>query len=187
MMPSRRRRAQARVLVLDLAADRRHGGLGDRGLVAQRLGQGGLDVADGQAAHERGDHQRLQRVRLRHVRPEQPGRERLGRAAQLRPGQGHRPGGRLDGHLPVPVPRAGPGILAGRGPLVAVAAEELGDLGLQRGLHQQLRAEPGDLLQDLRQMLVLSEQLVDVAADAVGRGYSVWHGRRSFPSMTWPS
>jgi hypothetical protein len=26
-----------------------------------------------------------------------------------------------------------------------------------------------------------------VAADAVGRGYSVWHGRRSFPSMTWPS
>jgi hypothetical protein len=23
--------------------------------------------------------------------------------------------------------------------------------------------------------------------DALGRGYSVWHGRRSFPSMTWPS
>jgi hypothetical protein len=26
-----------------------------------------------------------------------------------------------------------------------------------------------------------------VAADALGRGYSVWHGRRSFPSMTWRS
>ena len=41
---------------------------------------------------------------------------------------------------------------ARRGPLVAVAAEELGHLGLQRGLHQQLRAEPGHLLQDLRQL-----------------------------------
>jgi hypothetical protein len=26
-----------------------------------------------------------------------------------------------------------------------------------------------------------------VAVDTLGRGYSVWHGRRSFPSMTWPS
>ena len=48
-------------------------------------------------------------------------------------------------------------------------------------------AEPGNLLHDLRQLLVLSEQLLDVAADTVGREYSVWHGRRSFPSMTWPS
>jgi len=81
----------------------------------------------------------------------------------------------------------GTGIIAGGGPLIAVPAEELGDLGLQRGLHQQLRAEPGNVFQDLRQSLVLSEQLVDVAADTVGRRYSVWHGRRSFPSMTWPS
>jgi hypothetical protein len=58
------------VLVLDLAADRRHRGLGDRRLIAQRLGQRGLDIPDGQAAHERGNHQRLQRVRLGHVRPE---------------------------------------------------------------------------------------------------------------------
>jgi hypothetical protein len=115
---------------------------------------------------------------------EQPGRERLGGAAQLRPGQDHRPGGRLDGHLPVPVTRTRPGIVAGRGPLVPVTAEELGDLGLQRGLHQQLCAEPGHVFQDLRQLLVLSEQLVDVAADTVGRGYSLRHGRRSFPSMT---
>jgi hypothetical protein len=62
-----------------------------------------------------------------------------------------------------------------------------GDLGLQRGLHQQPRAETGHLLQDLRQSLVLSEQLVDLAADRVGRRYSVRLGRRSFPSMTWPS
>ena len=47
----------ALVLILDLAADRRHRRLGDRGLVAQRLGQGGLHIADRQAADERGDHQ----------------------------------------------------------------------------------------------------------------------------------
>ena len=47
------------VFVLDLLADRRDGGLGDRRLVAEGLGEDGLHVADGQAAHERGDHQRL--------------------------------------------------------------------------------------------------------------------------------
>ena len=104
---------------------------------------------------------------------EQAGRERLGGAAQLRPGQGHRPGGRLDVHFPVPVAGPGPGVLAGRRPLVAIAAGELGDLGLQGGLHQQLRAEPGDLLQDLRKRLVLGEQLIDVVADTVSRGYSM--------------
>jgi hypothetical protein len=83
------------VLVLELAADRRHRGLGDRGLIAQRLGQGRLDVANGQAAHERGNHQRLQRIGPGDMAAEQPGRERLGGATQLRPGQGHRSGGRL--------------------------------------------------------------------------------------------
>jgi hypothetical protein len=61
-----------------------------------------------------------------------------------------------------------------------VAAEELRDLSFKSGLHQQLRSQPGDIFQDLRQRLARSEQLVDVAADALGRGYSVWHGRRSF-------
>ena len=155
MMPSRRRRRPGLVLVLDLAADRRHGGLGDRGLVAERLGEGGLDVADRQAAHERGDHQRLQRVGLGHVRCRTAGT----RTPRLVP----RSFGRASCTGPAVVltvtsryPFRDPGraSLAGRGPLVAVAAEELGDLGLQRGLHQQLRAEPGDLLQDLRQLLV---------------------------------
>jgi len=35
------------VFLLDLLADRRHGGLGDRGLVAEGLGEGGFHVADG--------------------------------------------------------------------------------------------------------------------------------------------
>ncbi len=91
------------------------------------------------------------------MRPEQPGRERLAGAAQLRPGQGDRPGGGLDGDLPVPVAGAGPGILAGCSPLVAVAAEELGYLGFEGGLHQQPRAEPGDVFQDLRERTIRRE------------------------------
>jgi hypothetical protein len=100
---------------------------------------------------------------------------------------GSRPSRGLDRHLRISVTGTGTSIVAGCGPLVAVAAEELGDLGLQRGLHQQLRAEPGHLFQDLRKLPVLAEQLVDPGADTVSRGYSIWHGRRSFPSMTWPS
>ena len=138
------------ILVLDLLADRGDGGLGDRGLITEGLGQGRLHVPDRQAADERGDHQALQRIGLGDMAAEQPGRERLAGAAQLRPGQRHRPGGGLDGHLPVPVPGPGPGIAAGRGPLVTVPAEKLGHLSFQRGLHQQLGAEPGHLLQDLR-------------------------------------
>ena len=76
--------------------------------------------------------------------------------------------------------RAGPGIVAGGGPLVTVPAEELGDLGFQGGLHQQLGAETGHFLQDLRQRPVLGEQLIDVATDTVGRRYSNRHGRGSF-------
>jgi hypothetical protein len=168
------------VLLLDLAADDRDGGLGDRGLVAEGVGQGGLHVADRQATDEGRDHQRFEGIGLGHMAAEQAGGERRGGAAQLRPGQPDRPGGGLDGHLPVPVTRTRPGILGARGPGVPVAAEELGDLGLQGGLHQQLGAEPGHLLQDLRQRPVSSEQLIDVATDTVGRQYSVCHGRGSF-------
>ena len=91
------------------------------------------------------------------MRAEQPGGERLRRAAQLRPGQGDGPGSALDGDVPVSVTGTGAGIVAGRRPLVAVAAEELGDLRFQRCLQQQLRAKAGDVLQDLREFLVLSE------------------------------
>ncbi len=53
-------------------------------------------------------------------------------------------------------------------PLVAVPAQELAHLGLQGGLHQQLRAEPGHLLQDLRQRTVPGEQGIDPGVDPVG-------------------
>jgi hypothetical protein len=51
---------------------------------------------------------------------------------------------------------------------VAITAEELGDFCFQRGLQQPAGAEPGDLLEDLTQILVGGEQLVDLGADALG-------------------
>src|SRR5258708_38594148 len=115
-----------------------------------------------------------------HVAAEQAGGERLGGAAELRPREGDRTGGGLDRHLPVAVTGTGPGVPGPRGARVAVPAEELGDLGLESSLQQQLRAEAGRLLQDRRQRPVPGEQIIDVAADTVGRRYSNTHGRRSF-------
>jgi hypothetical protein len=52
--------------------------------------------------------------------------------------------------------------------LVAVPAKERGDLGLQRGLQQQPRPEPSDLLDHLTQVTGrVGEQLVDLGADAL--------------------
>jgi hypothetical protein len=157
------------ILLGDLLADGRDGGFGDRGLVAQRIGQGGLHVPDRQAPDEGRNDQGFESIGLGDVAAERAGRERLRRAAQLRPRQGDRPGGRLDGHLPVAVTRTAPGLPGRRGTGVTVPAEELGDLGLESSLHQQLRAEPGRLLQDLRQRPVLGEQVIDVAANTAGR------------------
>jgi hypothetical protein len=51
---------------------------------------------------------------------------------------------------------------------VAVAAQELADLGLQCGLDDQAHAQPGDLLQHLPEVLLGGEQLIDLGADALG-------------------
>jgi hypothetical protein len=52
--------------------------------------------------------------------------------------------------------------------LVAVAAEELGDLGLQSRLHQQLGTQTGDFFKNFRQLPILGKQGVDLDADTVG-------------------
>jgi hypothetical protein len=70
-----------RELVLDLLAHPRHRRLRQRRLGAERVGEGGLDIPHRQAAHEPGDHPRLQRVRLGDPDAEQPRGERLGGAA----------------------------------------------------------------------------------------------------------
>jgi hypothetical protein len=51
---------------------------------------------------------------------------------------------------------------------VAVAAQELADLGLQGGLDDQPHAQPGDLFEDLAEVLLGGEQLIDLDADALG-------------------
>jgi hypothetical protein len=53
---------------------------------------------------------------------------------------------------------------------VAVTAQELADLGLQDGLHDQPHAQPGNLLQDPPEVLLRGEQLVDLGADALCSG-----------------
>jgi hypothetical protein len=53
--------------------------------------------------------------------------------------------------------------------LVAVAAQELAHLGFHGGLDDQPHAQPGDLLQDLPQVLLGGEQLVDLGADPFDR------------------
>jgi hypothetical protein len=167
-------------LALDRLADPRDGRLGQGRLAAEGLGQGGFDVPDRQAPHEPGDDQALQRVGAGHADAEQPGGERLVRAAQLRPVDGHRAGGGLDRRRAVPVPAPGTGPLTVG---VALPTEELGHLGLHRGLHQQTHPEAGHLLQHVNQVTVGSEQLVDLSADALQRGYSRRHGCRSPSSL----
>lgn len=91
------------ILGADRLADFGNRRLGDRGLIPERFGKDGLHIPDGQAAHERRDHQRLQSVGFRHMLTEQARRERCGGAAQLRPLQRDRPGSGFDRHRPIPV------------------------------------------------------------------------------------
>jgi hypothetical protein len=67
---------------------------------------------------------------------------RLGGAAQLGPLQHHRPGGGLDLQLGVAVAIPDAVTLTTH---IAVAAQELGHLGLQCGLHDQPHAQARDL------------------------------------------
>ena len=160
-------------LGLDRLAHPAHRRLRQGGLGAQRVGQGGLDVAHRQAPHEPGDHQGLQGVGATHAHTQQPRREGLVGASQLRTVNGDRTGRGLDRRRAVPVTTADPGSLAMG---IALPAQELGDLRLDGGLHQQAHTEAGHLLQDLAKVTVRSEQIIDVGADALQRRYSCGHG-----------
>jgi hypothetical protein len=91
------------------------------------------------------------------------------RTTQLGPLERDRARGGLDGQRLVTVAVARPGRRrAGvAGALVAVSAEELGDLGLQRGLEHEPDAGLGHVLEDLTEGLVGGEQVVDLGADAL--------------------
>lgn len=106
-------------------------------------------------------------------------------AAPASAGQRHQPRSGVHHHLPAAVPAPRAGVITAAGPLVTVPAQELRHFCLKRGPHQQLRPEPGDLLQDHRLRPVLREQLIDVEADSVSGRYSDRHARRPFPRRLW--
>ena len=169
--------APRRQLLANGPAHRRDRRLAQRRLRAEGIGQRRLHIPGRQSAHEPGNHQRLQRIRPGDALAEQPRAELLGRAAQLRPLNGHRPGGGLDRARAVAVAAADPRIRAVRRALVASATEELAHLGLHRGLDDQLGAQPGDLLKDLDQILRTIKQGIDLTANLLTGRYSNRHGR----------
>ena len=147
-----------RELGLDRLAHPRHRRLAQRGLSAQRIGQGRLHITVRQPADVAGDDQRLQRIGAGHTGAEQPGGEPLGGAAQLRALQRDRPGGGLDHGWAEAVPTTLAGILNLRDTLVSGAAEELLHLCFHGGLDDQSGTQAGDLLEGLGQVNALTEQ-----------------------------
>jgi hypothetical protein len=108
-----------------------------------------------------------------HTHAEEAGGELLVGAPQLRALKGDRPGRGLDRRRAVAVARSvAISIPAG----IALAAQELGDLGFESGLHQKAHPEASDVFEDVAEILVRSEQLVDVSADALDGRYSGGHG-----------
>ena len=170
-------------LGLDHLADPADGRLRQGRLRPQRLGQRRLHVADRETTDEPRQHQRLQRVGAADALAQQPRGERLVGATHLGPLQDHRAGGGLDLKLGMTVAIPGAVTLATH---IAVAAQELGHLSLQRGLHDQPHTQPRDLLQHLAELLLGGEQLIDLGADTLNRRYSCWHGRRP-PMVSWRS
>jgi hypothetical protein len=53
---------------------------------------------------------------------------------------------------------------------VTLPTQELGDLSLDSGLHQQTHPETSHLLQHVTEVTVEGEQVIDVSADALQRG-----------------
>ena len=69
------------------------------------------------------------------------------------------------------------GAVAARGAGVALPAQELGGLNLDRGLQQQPRPDPGDLLDRRREVRATGEHLIDLGAQPLAERYSLQHGR----------
>ena len=156
----------------DLAdlADR---GLGESRLLAERLAQGRLDVAHREAAHEAGDHQRLQRLGPGHADAQQARRERLAGGAKLRLLHGDRAGRGLDRHRRVAVAHP---LAAALAAAIALAAEELGDLRFDGHLEEQGDPDSSYLLEDTAELAPRAEEGVDLVTKALAGRYSSWRG-----------
>src|SRR5690606_39275170 len=116
-------------------------------------------------------------VRAGHVLAEQLRAEPLFRAAQLRPPERDRACRRLDRRFAVAVTHPGLRVIGQRRTGVTLAAEEVGNLGLQRRLQEQLRAEPGNRLDRARKVTPLGEHGIYLVSQHLGRRYSFRHGR----------
>ena len=165
--------APAAVALAGVLQHARHCRLRDHRLI-ERLRQRGLDVAHREAAQERADHQCLQRVGARDALANDPRLEaQLGRVADSRPLDLHRPRGRPHRLRPlIPVAMRDRCL----GALVAGAAEELGQLVLERLLDDQPGAKPTDLLDRIRQLTGITDQR------RRARGATARSGLLSYPS-----
>jgi hypothetical protein len=77
----------------------------------------------------------------------------------------------FDRRVAIAVAHPGPGPLPAG---VALPTQELGHLGLQRGLHHQPHTQPGDLFEDLAEIAIsVGEQTVDLVSDTIGGSYSL--------------
>jgi len=104
-----------------------------------------------------------------HTQAQQAGGEGFVSVSEL--GAGKLDGARcgLDGHGRIAITVARPKPPAAS---VALPAEELGDLGLHGGLHDQSDPQPRHILQHLTQLAAGGEEPVDLDLDLLDRRYS---------------
>ena len=135
----------------------------------ERLLQRRFDVADREPAQERADDQRLERVRARHTLADDLAREaERGRVAHPRSLQLQRSRRRLHRHPLVAV--AVRDRLAAA--LVALPAEELAQLLLERLLQDQSRAETTNRLDRIILVANTGNDLVQLATQPLTRDYA---------------
>jgi hypothetical protein len=153
---------------------------GDRRLADHLLTEGflqsALNVTDRQAAQEAADDQRLQRMRARDALAEHlAGEPNLAGVADpwaLDHGRAARRRDRAGLGEPVAIDHS----LAAIGALVAIPADERGDLVLQRLLQDQPRAKPRDRLDRVLFLGDAVQDIVKLAAQPVARDYLLHAG-----------
>src|SRR3954451_25101460 len=156
------------VALAGVLADPRDRRLRDH-VLAERLLQQRLDVTHRQASEEAEDDQRLQRVRARDTLAEHLALEpQLRRVAHARALELHRPARRLHHPRLVAVAVDRRAVVGAR---VALAAEELGQLVLERLLHDQPRAQARDRFDRIIVLCDTGQHLIELAAQPLTRDY----------------
>ncbi len=144
------------------------------------FGEGILDVARRQSARIQLDRQLLQRFGPSTEGSPDRRDERLGRVPHLWRRVFDQPFRRLDLPGPVPIPVAHRRSL---GPRVALAPDRVGDLALQRLLHDQPQRQPDEVRSPRRRAEIATDQSLKLLACPVRCAYSLhrdapWGHRR---------